>query len=359
LNGVPLAIRRISMTDSTPSDPSPPRERILYVAADQLRPGPHAPKNPVSTRGLTDSVKHYGILQPLLVRPGAEGYEVVAGFRRLQAAREAGLAEVPVRVYRVEDAALPGLYAASNVQIERRLQVPTTPSTDYKPTGKLGSLLEDELNRAPGGTPYKYILSLAAVILLCVWGGWALTRRLRERTPPPPATATPTPAPVPGLPPTPTPRPGRPQAGIATVAAWREVLAEIPGIEVRDAVGVPRIVFHEPVFSQLVTIDPAQEERLKRLVRRILEHQPRALLVVIGHTDNDPIRPGSEYRSNEYLSELRAKKVSDFLSQNELIPAAQLRALSSEPAGAPYPNTSAANKVRNRTVTIEIMQPRP
>lgn len=53
---------------------------------------------------LVQSVKEHGILEPLLVRPGKRGkYELVAGERRLRAARELGLKEVPVVVHALND----------------------------------------------------------------------------------------------------------------------------------------------------------------------------------------------------------------------------------------------------------------
>ena len=45
---------------------------------------------------LAESIKLVGVLQPLIVRPTAEGYELVAGFHRLAAARKLRLSEVPV-----------------------------------------------------------------------------------------------------------------------------------------------------------------------------------------------------------------------------------------------------------------------
>ncbi len=52
-----------------------------------------------SLRELADSIAAHGVLQPLLVRPLAEGgYQLVAGERRWRASRMAGLFEVPVIV---------------------------------------------------------------------------------------------------------------------------------------------------------------------------------------------------------------------------------------------------------------------
>jgi len=47
---------------------------------------------------LSDSIGKVGVLQPIIVRPHAEGYQIIAGERRWRAARAAGLAKVPVRV---------------------------------------------------------------------------------------------------------------------------------------------------------------------------------------------------------------------------------------------------------------------
>ena len=52
---------------------------------------------------LTASVKNHGILQPLVVRQVGEGYQLIAGERRLRAAKEAGLTEVPVHLVAFDD----------------------------------------------------------------------------------------------------------------------------------------------------------------------------------------------------------------------------------------------------------------
>jgi ParB family chromosome partitioning protein len=54
-------------------------------------------------QSLVESVKSEGILQPLLVRPVGEKYEVIAGERRYRAAIEAELTQVPVTVREMTD----------------------------------------------------------------------------------------------------------------------------------------------------------------------------------------------------------------------------------------------------------------
>lgn len=80
--------------------------RVLYLPIGQIRPNPSQPRkvfDPEGLRELSQSIEQYGILQPLTVRRMANGYELVAGERRLRAARLAGLTEVPCLLLSVDD----------------------------------------------------------------------------------------------------------------------------------------------------------------------------------------------------------------------------------------------------------------
>ncbi len=325
--------------------------------------GPHAPARTAIPEELVQSLRTYGVLHPLLVRPGDSGYEVIAGFKRLRGAKAANLNEVPVRVYRAEDASLEAMYQASNTgagtvtgRAAKAASRKPLSSTDGISTGSLGGFLEDELTRNPQQTPYVKIVGISAVILIVVWIGLVVSRNLGGRSPSPPD-----PAPTPeltggGTSNTDTGR-NIPPVTPASSTDWQAALSDIDGITVRTTNGIPRIIFSEPVFSQLTTIDPDQKERLTGVVNRILDLQPRSLIMVIGHTDNDPIRPNSRYRSNEYLSELRANEVIEFLTETQAAPARQLKPVAAGADEPPFSNDNAADKVRNRTVTFEILQP--
>jgi ParB family chromosome partitioning protein len=52
---------------------------------------------------LVDSIRQHGVLQPILVRPAGDGYQLIAGERRLIAAKKAGLHQVPCRVLNLTD----------------------------------------------------------------------------------------------------------------------------------------------------------------------------------------------------------------------------------------------------------------
>ena len=74
------------------------RGSIVYLAVDAIAPSAVQPRqnfSPAQLEELSRSIAEYGVLSPLTVRPRQGGYELVAGERRLRAARMAGLHEVP------------------------------------------------------------------------------------------------------------------------------------------------------------------------------------------------------------------------------------------------------------------------
>src|SRR6184192_1621501 len=84
------------------SDNRARRRFALQIAIAEIKPNPEQPRrsfDPASLQELADSIRIHGILQPLLVREGLAGYELIAGERRLRAAEIAGLEEVPVIVH--------------------------------------------------------------------------------------------------------------------------------------------------------------------------------------------------------------------------------------------------------------------
>jgi ParB family chromosome partitioning protein len=79
---------------------------FLRIPVDQIRTSPFQPRrtfSPEDLRELVDSVREKGVLQPVLVRPTPEGYELVAGERRLRAAQAAGIESVPAVVRKMSD----------------------------------------------------------------------------------------------------------------------------------------------------------------------------------------------------------------------------------------------------------------
>ncbi len=83
------------------------QKNITYVGIDHIRPNPYQPRkqfNKMALEELCDSIKQYGVLQPINVRRLSHGtYELVAGERRLRAATMAGLQEIPAIIINVDD----------------------------------------------------------------------------------------------------------------------------------------------------------------------------------------------------------------------------------------------------------------
>lgn len=80
--------------------------RILYLPIRQIRPNPAQPRkifDPDGLKELAASIEQYGILQPLTVRRRGTEYELVAGERRLRAAKLAGCSEVPCILLTVDE----------------------------------------------------------------------------------------------------------------------------------------------------------------------------------------------------------------------------------------------------------------
>lgn len=96
---------------STKLRPGTRRGGIIWLPVDELDPNPVQPRKNFpdgELQELSDSIAQYGILNPLTVRLRDNSYELVAGERRLRAARLAGLYDVPCILLDVslEDASL-------------------------------------------------------------------------------------------------------------------------------------------------------------------------------------------------------------------------------------------------------------
>lgn len=100
---------------------APAENGVTLVSVDLVSPNPRQPRNmlhPEALDDLTASVREHGVLQPLIVTPGdmAGEYILIAGERRLQAARLAGLTLVPVIVRQATDQQRLELAIIENVQ---------------------------------------------------------------------------------------------------------------------------------------------------------------------------------------------------------------------------------------------------
>ena len=88
------------------TDESAQTNPIFHVSLKLVSPNPHQPRQKFdekSLKELAESIREKGIIQPITVRTRDKGYELIAGERRLRAAKLAGLTEVPTHVLEIED----------------------------------------------------------------------------------------------------------------------------------------------------------------------------------------------------------------------------------------------------------------
>lgn len=86
---------------------------------EDIVPNPNQPRihfNETELRELSESIQEHGVLQPLLVRKHGKGYEIIAGERRYQASKLAGLEELPVIIKDVNDEEMLALALIENLQ---------------------------------------------------------------------------------------------------------------------------------------------------------------------------------------------------------------------------------------------------
>ena len=97
-------------------------EKVAYVATAKIKDNSLQPRQNYNEERIVElsaSIQTNGVLQPLLVRSLGEGsFEVIAGERRLKAARVSNLAEVPVIIKEVSDKDAFVLALVENLQRE-------------------------------------------------------------------------------------------------------------------------------------------------------------------------------------------------------------------------------------------------
>jgi len=153
----------------------------------------------------------------------------------------------------------------------------------------------------------------------------------------------PLPAEAPVAPPRPTPRPA---------IAWPDI--RVDGVIIRQADTRRSLVFEEPLFSRLTELSDWGRSTLMAVARELAPHLDRFQLTIEGHTDNVPLSSTSVFESNMQLGQGRADAVVELLTGPGGLPAAALRAASRGDRNPPYPNDSAANRRRNRTIVLHL-----
>ena len=93
-----------------------------YLPLDLVQRGKYQPRrdmDPAALEELAQSIKAQGVMQPIVVRPIANGrFEIIAGERRWRASQQAGLETIPAMVREVPDQAAIAMALIENIQRE-------------------------------------------------------------------------------------------------------------------------------------------------------------------------------------------------------------------------------------------------
>ena len=111
--------KKVSRSSKTKKKEETKKELTLPI--DKIEPNPDQPRNQFdedTLQELADSIKQYGMLQPILVTPKDDFYEIIAGERRWRAAKLAGVKEVPVIVKEYTDQEILEIGLIENIQRE-------------------------------------------------------------------------------------------------------------------------------------------------------------------------------------------------------------------------------------------------
>jgi len=95
--------------------------QFIMCDIELIRPNRYQPRIRFSEKeldALTESIKEQGILQPVLIRKDGQAFELIAGERRLKAAKRAGLTQAPAIVKEITDAELLEISIIENIQRE-------------------------------------------------------------------------------------------------------------------------------------------------------------------------------------------------------------------------------------------------
>ncbi len=126
-------------------------EAVEEILLDEIRPNVDQPRkifDEVALKDLTSSIIENGVIQPIIVRKTAEGYEIIAGERRFRASKEAGLTKIPAIVRAIDEETAAKISLIENVQRENLN--PIEEAEAYKKLMAEYDIKQDELAKAVG-----------------------------------------------------------------------------------------------------------------------------------------------------------------------------------------------------------------
>ena len=298
---------------------------------------------------LVESVRVHGILQPLLVRRRAQGYEVVVGARRLVAARLAGLKEIPAVIIHATDEEALELSTVENTC--RETVSPVIPVSDSEAPA-------ENVREARCWTPARVLRVCGMASLLLALGagvGLWFGQVGHDESQVAQVQVPPAPAPEPIVKPVPVVEAPRTVQKLPELDVSDFKVLESEGLTLAmESNGMARVTFDAPLFSSRTALAAQGSVLLSKIGAVLSRHSVEWEVVVTGHTDAVPLRGSGLYRDNKELGLARALEVVRYLMREANVPAAMLQAATAGEENPPFPGEDVDSCRKNRTVTLQI-----
>ncbi len=127
------------------------KDEIVDIDLSLLRSNPYQPRkvfDEESLKELCDSIKVYGVFQPIIVKKSLRGYDIIAGERRVKASRMAGLTKIPAIVRDFSDEQMMQIALLENLQRENLTAIEE--ANAYKDIINALQITQDELAKKIG-----------------------------------------------------------------------------------------------------------------------------------------------------------------------------------------------------------------
>lgn len=127
------------------------KDEIVEINLSELRSNPYQPRkifDEEALKELSDSIKVYGVFQPIIVKKSIKGYDIIAGERRAKASKMAGLTTIPAIVRDFSDEQMMQIALLENLQRENLTAIEE--ATAYKDIIAALQITQDDLARKLG-----------------------------------------------------------------------------------------------------------------------------------------------------------------------------------------------------------------
>ena len=145
---------------------STPKSDITKIKLSEIRSNPYQPRktfDETTLQELANSIKEYGIIEPIIVKKALKGYELVAGERRCKAAKLAGLETVPAVIKEFNDQEMMEIALLENIQREDLNSIDEAEA--YAQIIKLGKMTQDEFAHKFGKSR-SYVTNMLGLLVL-------------------------------------------------------------------------------------------------------------------------------------------------------------------------------------------------